>query len=40
MRSLFDFLLSLVKKNWTGKIVLHFHQGGLKKVSEEKEVKI
>jgi len=40
MKKLFDFLLSLSKKAYTGKIILHFHQGALKKISEEREVKI
>ena len=40
MKHLFDFLLRLIKKSFTGKITLHFHQGSLKKVSEERDVKI
>ena len=40
MTKLFDYLLSLVNKGWTGKIVLNFQHGTLKKVTEEKEVKI
>ena len=51
MQPLFDFLLRLVKKGWTGKIVLNFHKGKFMKategnhvmtieVGEEKEVKI
>jgi len=40
MEKLFDLLLRLVKQGWTGKITLHFYLGKLKKVNEEKEVKI
>ena len=51
MTKLFDYLLSLVKKGWTGKVVLHFHKGKFTKaaegnhvmtveVDEEEEVKI
>lgn len=40
MQKLFDYLLLLVKKSWTGKVVLNFQHGTLKKVTEEKEVKI
>ena len=40
MDNLITFLLNLVKQRWSGKIILHFHQGSMKKVSEEKEVKI
>ncbi len=51
MPQLFEYLLNLVKKGWTGKIVLHFHEGKFMKategnhvmtieVGEEKEVKL
>ena len=40
MKPCFDLQLRLIKKSFTGKITLHFHQGSLKKVSEEKEVKL
>jgi len=39
MQPLIDFLLQLVRKKWTGKIVLNFHNGVIKKATEEKEVK-
>ena len=36
----YDFLLRYEQKKRTCKVTLNYHQGGLKKVSEEKEVKI
>ena len=51
MTKLFDYLLSLVKKGWTGQVVLNFHKGKFMKavddydvmtinVKEKKEVKL
>jgi hypothetical protein len=39
-RELLEFLKLLVKKQWTGKITLDFHKGGLKKIKKEEEIKI
>ena len=51
MTKLFAYLLSLVKKRWTGQVVLNFHKGKFMKavgdddvmtinVKEKKEVKL
>lgn len=38
MRQIFDLIQSLVKKKFTGKIVLNFHKGAIK-VTREEQVK-
>jgi DNA-binding HxlR family transcriptional regulator len=40
MNELFEFLMRLIRGKWTGRIILHFHQGVLKKTQELKDVKI